>query len=268
MALTLIGAIVLILIAVVVIGMQSFNTRIEKERIILFTSDKTANEKITENDLDALPDLIKNYLIKTKVLGKSKYCNLIFTQKGQIKTHPKKGWLSFTATQYMSSNTSGFIWKAQALPMLIRDKYINQKGEVKVSLLGLKNVVLFSGPKVDQSSLGRYFGELIWFPIGFLDPDIAWEDVNDKTVKGTIIKGDLSLTGYFYFDKNGMIDSFRTKRYRNTTLEDFVGKVGAYQNYDGLLVPNKMTAIWDLKDGKLEYFKADIIEYKLENSMP
>ncbi len=266
MTLTIIGGIVLLVLIIGITGITSFNSSVEKEKTALFSSNKILDEKIIENDLDILPDVMKNYLIKVKAVGKPKYCNIVFKQKGKIKTDPKKNWLPFTATQYMSSNNSGFIWKARAFPMLIRDKYVDHKGEVKVSLLGLRNMIVFSGSKVDQSSLGRYLGELIWFPIGFLDPDISWSVIDPKTIKATITKSDQTLEGYFVFDKNGMIECFKTKRYRDTFLENFIGEVGEYQDYNGLLIPNTMTAIWDLKDGKLDYFKASIIDYKFEDT--
>ncbi|MEW7289933.1 DUF6544 family protein [Aquimarina sp. 2304DJ70-9] len=265
MTLTILGGIIILLLIIVIAGITSFNSSVEKEKTALFSSNKIIDEKITEKDLEAFPDVMKNYLIKVRVVGKPKYCNIVFKQKGKIKTDPKKNWLPFTATQYMSSKNPGFIWKATSLPMLIRDKYANHKGEVKVSLLGLRNLIVFSGSKVDQSSLGRYLGELIWFPMGFLDPDISWEVINSKTIKANITKDNLTLIGYFYLDENGMINSFKTKRYRDTLLEDFIGELGEYKDYNGLLVPNTMTAIWDLKEGKLEYFKADIIDYRLEN---
>ncbi|WP_271765710.1 DUF6544 family protein [Aquimarina algiphila] len=258
----IIGSIVLLLFLIGVAGISSFNSRVEKEKTALFNS-KRGDQKITKNDLKNLPNLIKNHLIKTGVLGKPKYCNATFKQTGMIKTNPEKNWLSFTAIQYMSSNNPGFIWTAKALPMLIRDKYVNHRGEVKVSLLGLKNLILFTGQKVDQSSLGRYLGELIWFPMGFLDPDISWQTIDSKIIKATITKNNQVLDGLFIFNQNGMIDLFKTKRYRDIELENFIGEVGEYQDYDGLIIPNKMTAIWDSKEGKQEYFKADIKGYTL-----
>ncbi|PKV48352.1 hypothetical protein ATE84_0350 [Aquimarina sp. MAR_2010_214] len=263
MILIIIASIFILLIVISIVGIVSFNASVEKEKVLLFNTSREIDIKITQKDLDDFPDLMKNYLSKVKIVGKPKYCNVIFTQKGEIRTGSKKKWLPFSATQYMSSNNSGFIWKAKALPMLIRDRYTNDTGEVKVSLLGLKDVVLFTGQKVDQSSLGRCLGELIWFPIGFLDPDISWEPIDDRTVKATITKKNNTLDGFFIFDQNGMIDHFKTKRYRDTELENFIGEVGKYQDRNELLIPDTMTAAWNLKKGKLNYFKASIVDYKL-----
>ncbi|WP_299441452.1 DUF6544 family protein [uncultured Aquimarina sp.] len=263
MVLAIVFGIVILLTLVSIAGISLFNSNVEKEKEVFFDANIKSDDKILLEDLDTLPDLIKNYLIKVGVVGKLKHCNVVFNQKGRIRNNPDKSWLEFTATQYMSSTNPGFIWKAKSLPMLIRDKSINAKGEVKVSFLGLKNVTQISGLEADQSSLGRYLGELIWFPIGFLDPDIFWEIIDAKSVKVIMVKGDLTLDGVFFFNKNGLIDRFETKRYRNFTLENFIGEIGTYKNYDGLLIPDSMTAIWNLKERKFEYFKATIVDYKI-----
>jgi hypothetical protein len=136
-------------------------------------------------------------------------------------------------------------------------------GEILVNLLGLRKLVSVSTPETAQSALGRYFGELLWFPIGFLDKDIQWEAVDDTTIKGVITKDGISFDGYFHFTENGLIDSFKGQRYRDTTLENFTGKAADYQLMDGLLIPKKMTAIWELEQGSLEYFKATISQYQI-----
>lgn len=258
-------AIIVFLILMVGMGIKRFNNTVEKEKAILFDLNKKWSEKITEKDLDPLPTLLKNYLIKVKIIGKPKHCHVTFKQKGKIKTGTRKGWLPFVAKQHMSWVNSGFIWKAKSFPVLVRDKYLEQQGEVLVSLLGVKKISQNNSTEIDQSSLGRYFGELIWFPIGFLDPDIIWDTIDHKTVKGLITKGKQSLEAYFYFNNEGMIESFKTKRYRNHFLENFIGKTGNYKNFDGIMVPDKMVAIWDLKDQYLEYFNSEIIDYKLEH---
>ncbi|SEL07114.1 hypothetical protein SAMN04487910_1624 [Aquimarina amphilecti] len=263
MVLWIVGGFIILLILAGTIGFLSFNNNVEQEKVILFGLNKKSDAKVSLEDMHRLPDLVKNYLIKVGVLGKSRYCNVVFSQNGEIRADLDNKWEGFTAVQHMSSVNPGFIWKAKSLPILIRDKSINNKGEVKVSFLGLKNIVQFTGREVDQSSLARYLGELIWFPVGFLDPDISWEIINAKSVKAIMVKGNLTIEGFFFFDEKGLIDHFETKRYRDTILENFIGKIGAYKSYDGFLLPDSMIGIWDLNGQKLEYFKATITSYKI-----
>lgn len=275
--LTLLGILLLLIVITIGIGMLSFHRKIEKQKSLLFACDpvkvseayetETLTKLITVADLERVPLLMKNYLKKVGVVGQPKYCNVTFTQDGVIKTNPEKEWLSFKATQYMSSCVSGFIWKARAFPLFIVDRYQDGVGEVKVNLLGLKNMAVISTPETNQSALGRYFGELLWFPIGFLDEDIRWETVDNSTVKGVITKNELSFEGYFHFSQDGLIHSFTCQRYRDTTLADFVGKAEDYTQMAELLIPKTIKAIWELEGGSLEYFKAEIGDYHLRKSM-
>lgn len=262
MLLPILAVTVTVILIFLIIGRLTFDNSVKKERTVLF-SETNKNERITVEDLEQLPERMKQYLLQVGVIGKPKYCNITFRQNGSIRTDPNKKWLNFKATQYMSSHTGGFIWNARSFPMMIRDKYMSGKGEVKVNLLGIKNVAVAASPETHQSSLGRYFGELLWFPIGFLDPDISWEEVDSRTVKGVIVKHGISFEGFFHFDEAGLIHRFTGKRYRDIHLDDFTGKAEDYKEIEGLLIPGKMTAIWNLEGGDLEYFVATISDYNI-----
>ncbi|MEL6810334.1 MAG: DUF6544 family protein [Bacteroidota bacterium] len=262
MALPILGIILVLVIIIIGAAIGLYNHKVEIEKELLFTSIMSS-EIITEEDLDSLPNAMKNYLLKVGILGKPKHSNVQFLQRGVIKTHPEKKGRSFKATQYMSTHGNGFIWKARSFPILVRDKYLGGQGEVKVNLLGLKDLTVQANYETTQSSLGRYFGELLWCPMGFLDKDIRWEEMTPNTVKGVITKDGVSFAGYFHFTDEGFIDTFRGQRYRDTSLEDFLGVAKDYQNHNGLLIPRTMTASWELESGPLEYFKAEISNYKL-----
>lgn len=264
------GAVILLiaicLTLTILIGIYTFQNKIKKQRDALFTNE-LSTRIIAEEDLTPFPPLMRNYLLKSGVVGKARHGNLTFQQKGMIKSDPKKKWMSLKATQYMSSRNAGFIWFARAFPVYIVDSFFRGVGAVKVNLLGLKNLALFSTPETHQSALGRYFGELLWFPIAFLDGDIVWETLDKSTVKGTIRKAGLEFTGYFSFSEDGWIHSFRGQRYRDTTLENFVGRAENYTNMNGLFIPQQMTAIWELDDGSFPYFKASIVAYTISQTL-
>ncbi len=256
------GSIVVLILGLLLFTRYRFDNMVSQERDALFDYE-LLTEVIEERDLDSFPEIMRRYLVKAGVIGKARYSHVVFQQRGAIQKGETGKWISFTANQYMSTGNPGFIWKANAFPMMVRDKYAFGKGEVRISLLGLKNVEVASSYETHQSSLGRYFGELLWFPIGFLDEDISWMAIDNTTVKGTITKDGISFEGYFYFDENGLIETFRGKRYRYKDMENFIGKATDYMQVSGLLIPKKMTAIWDLPEGPMEYFKAEISDYRI-----
>ena len=79
-----------------------------------------------------------------------------------------------------------------------------------------------------------------------------------------MIKGSISVDGYFYFTDDGLINAFRCKRYRDDTLEDFFGEAEDYELMDGLFIPRRIKAAWVLKKDPLEYFNATINHYELK----
>ncbi|MGI9550657.1 MAG: DUF6544 family protein, partial [Aurantibacter sp.] len=147
-------------------GFYRFQTSVLREKESMFNQHGKAENTIAEADLETLPSLMKIYLEKVGIVGKCKDCHVIFKQTGKIKTAPKRKWTSFTATQYMTASSPNFIWSAQSFPMFIKDKSVNGKGEVKVSLFGLKDVAKSDGHKTDKSALARCLGELMFYPIG------------------------------------------------------------------------------------------------------
>ena len=118
--------------------------------------------------------------------------------------------------------------------------------------------------KTDESALGRFLGELVLYPIGFLNQDITWRIINDKSVSAKLTQNGTSTEGVFHFDDKGLIDHFVARRYRNESLETFTGKLEIYQEKSGHLIPTRLRAIRNLKEGDFEYFNCDIVDYRIE----
>ena len=245
-------------------GIYRFTNSVEKEKESMFNLTGNKERVIGMRDLEKLPPSLATYLKKVGITGKCSDCHAIFKQQGRIKTGRYKNWTNFTATQYMTADTPNFIWSARAYPLFIRDKSINGSGEVKVNILGLKDVAKFDGTKTDKSALSRCLGELLFYPIGFLSDAITWEELGDGSLKATVLVNKTKAEGIFFFNDEGLLYRFESKRYMGDSLEDFTGIAEDYQTLSGLFIPSKMKAIWNLKDGDFEYFNATIKEYKID----
>jgi len=235
---------------------------LEKEELFgLFDN----NQRLISNaDLDRLPAKLKSYLIKAGVIGSFRESNVSFTQKGQIKTAQNKKWRHFKAKQYMSSRLPGFIWSATSFPLFIRDKSFEGVGEVKINLLGYKNLATFHGQKINESALVRYLGELMFFPIGFLSKDIEWENNSKGSLKARLKVRNVVAEGVFYFNDDGLLHQFKSRRYMGETQESFTGIAEDYTMMAGMYLPSKMKAIWNLNNGDFEYFIAQITDYRID----
>lgn len=245
-------------------GFYRFQNAISEERDELFRQYPKEEARITASDIAHLPKLLQNYFKKVGVVGNFKYSRVIIKQQGKIKTGLDKKWMNFRALQYMTGSAPNFIWSAQTYPLFIRDKSIGGKGEVKVNLLGLKDVAVYQDTKTDKSALSRCLGELVLFPIGLLSKDITWEIIDEKKLRAKVQNGDTQAEGIFVFNPDGLISRFQARRYRGTSLEEFSGIFENYQPMQHLLIPKTIRAIWHLVDGDFEYFKASIVGYDLK----
>ncbi|NJB72195.1 hypothetical protein GGR42_002686 [Saonia flava] len=264
MILYLVLVIILGLVLIVFYGFYRFNAHVEKEKDFLFNIYDKKESTIKKEDLEGLPFIMKKYLEKVGVLGMCIDCNVTFKQSGRIKTDPLKKWTKFSAVQYIIAKHPGFIWNANAFPIFIRDKSIQGMAEVKVSFAGLKDIAIADGAKTDVSALGRYLGELIFYPIGFLSKNIKWEEMDENSVKAHISINNISTEGIFHFNEEGLIVSYEAQRYRDENLEYFTGIAENYKIMDELYIPSSMRAIWNLKEGDFEYFNCDVYSYKID----
>ncbi|MFK7811105.1 MAG: DUF6544 family protein [Maribacter sp.] len=263
--LLLLGILILIAFPITLFyGHYRFYNSVENEVSSMFNISGVKESLVTKKDLEAVPEKLRDYLLKVGVIGKCKGCHVTFKQNGQIKTAQDKKWTDFTATQYMTADSPNFIWSARAFPMFVRDKSINGKGEVKVSLFGLKDIAKSDGHKTNESALTRCLGELLFYPVGFLSDAISWEELENGSLKATIQVGNITTEGVFLFNEDGLLYRFESKRYMNETLEDFTGIAEDYQMKNGFFIPTKMRAIWNLKDGDFEYFNCKITEYNID----
>lgn len=262
----LIGGILILVVLPVTLfyGHYHFYRSVEKEVSEIFHLIGKKETPVTHKDLEALPEKLRDYLLKVGVIDTCKDCHATFKQIGRIKTAQDKKWTDFTATQYMTATTPNFIWSARAFPLFIRDKSIHGKGEINVSIFGLKDVAKIKGPKADESALARCLGELLFYPIGFLSDTISWESLENGSLKAKVNSNNTKAEGIFFFNEDGLLHRFECKRYKDETLVDFTGIAENYKTMGELYIPSKMRAIWNLKDGNFEFFNATIAEYKID----
>ena len=100
-------------------------------------------------------------------------------------------WMTASAIQYTTIDNPAFIWKVDVkMNSLLNfqglDKFENGKGEMLIKINSLINVVNEQGKKLDEGTLQRYLGEMVWFPSLALSPYITWVQINDTTAKATM----------------------------------------------------------------------------------
>ena len=102
------------------------------------------------------------------------------------------------------------------------------------------------------------------FPTALLPSEnLRWVPIDNDSAKVIFTDKNLTVDGIFYFNEEGQITQFKTKRYKDKNLENFTGYYSDYRAVDGMKVPFYLEATWNLESGDFRYakFKVKKIEY-------
>lgn len=265
--------IAVLLVSIMAYGHFSFQKLIDRETTELLSKSNNNKELILKvNDLEGLPKPVKQWLQHSGAIGKPYISKGKVTQKAEMKMKPEqKHWFKATAIQYSTIDVPAFIWSVNVkMNGLIgfrgRDKFEAGKGEMLIKLNSLIPVVNERGTKLNEGTIQRYLGEMVWFPSLALSPFITWQEVNDSTAIATFDYRGTTGSGTFHFDSKGNFIRFSALRYLgnepDATRHEWVLSVDGYNTFDGIKVPSKMTATWKLEDGDWTWLKLEILDIK------
>lgn len=227
---------------------------------------------IGEDDMEYLPQPVQNWLRKAGIIGKQEIRSGWLRQVAKLKMKPnQERWLNAEAEQYFTTQKPAFIWtvKLKMSPFISirgRDKFIEGKGEMLIRMNSLINVVNERGEKLDEATLQRYFGEIVWYPSAAMSEYIKWEEIDENIAKATINFRGIQAEGVFYFNENGDFIKFSTMRYRENKPDseryEWIITANEYAELDGVRIPSKLEATWRLDDGDWTWIKLEIVDMK------
>jgi hypothetical protein len=265
--------IVILLVSVASLGSYNFQKLVQQETNHLLKQNRTIeNNIISEHDIQLLPEPVKNWLRNSGTVGKP-FVNLgKVTQKAEMKMKPDQAnWLHATAIQYTTIDNPAFIWTVDVkmnalLNFRGRDKFENGKGEMLIKMNSLINVVNEQGEKMDEGSLQRYLGEMVWFPSLALSPYISWEQIDATTAKATMTYKVTAGSGTFYFNAQGDVIKFSAFRYKGNEPDakrhDWIMHIFDYKTFEGIKVPAQMTSTWKLDENDWTWLKLEVTDIK------
>ncbi|MGY4538378.1 hypothetical protein ACVW0P_002798 [Mucilaginibacter sp. UYNi724] len=239
----------------------------EQEVVELFAlRDSLSDQAFSYAQLVGLPEPVQAYFRHVLKEGEP-YINYVrLKHNGQFKTGLNNKWVDIVGEQYFTVKKTGFIWKGTTTLFTARDMYISDKGRLVVSLFSLYNIVNGKGKKFNQGELLRWLAESVWFPTNLLPSEsLQWLAMDKNTAKLIFTYRGMSLS-YIVSFSNDEITQFQTSRYMgNEKLETWIGKPGAYQKINNIMVPTKIEAIWRLAKGDFSYAKFNVlrIDYNL-----
>ncbi|HON17361.1 MAG TPA: hypothetical protein PLA51_12875, partial [Spirochaetota bacterium] len=193
-------------------------------------------------------------------------------QEAEMKIKPEqKKWFSAKAIQYTAIDLPGFIWSVDVkmnsfVSFLGRDRFEDGKGEMLIKLNSLIKIVDERGEKLDEGTLQRYIGEMVWLPSLALSPYIKWQEVDNNSAIATMNYKGNRASGTFYFNAEGDFVKFTAMRFMgNEPLSkkyQWVLLVEDYKFFEGIKVPSKMTATWKLEKEDWTWLKLEIKDIK------
>lgn len=147
-----------------------------------------------------------------------------------------------------------------------RDKFEDGKGEMLIKMNSLFNVVDECGEKIDEGSLQRFLGEMVWFPSLALKGYISWEQINENTAKATMSYKGSSGSGTFYFNSNGELTKFSALRFKGNEAGakryQWEINITDYGTFEGIKVPVKMTSTWKLDNEDWTWLKMEVTDIR------
>lgn len=269
--------VVILAVSIVSFGRHSFQKAIQLETFHLLDNNiVTVDTTLKESDLTNLPAPVREWLINSGVLERPFiHCGKV-TQVAEMQMKPEqRNWLRATAIQYTTIDDPAFIWSVDVkmnsfVSFQGRDKFNDGKGEMLIKLNSIFNIVDEQGEKMDEASLQRYLGEMVWFPTLALSPHVTWEQIDANKAKATMTYNGTSGSGTFYFNSNAEVSKYSAMRYQGNEKDAkryyWEMKILDYKTFEGVKVPTKMTATWDLGEKDWTWLKLEVTDIEYNKS--
>lgn len=225
-----------------------------------FVDTKLLKQELMQEELqpkDSLPELVQRWYHRAMTDRTTPIHGGTIEQSLELKLQAdQKEFHSASAIQFTRISPPAFSWKVDVpytfgLHLIGRDDYHKGKGSMKIYFHHLFPVVNASGSKIDEGTLQRFLGEMVWFPPFVNSKYVTWEAIDSYSAKATMTFEGVSGSGLFYFNEEGDFIKFVAQRYYEQAQQyyDWVLEVQEYDIFDGVRVPSKMTATWKLPTG-------------------
>lgn len=269
----------LLLVAIVLAGAASrFESETDRTVNAMYASGAAASSSsassdgATEESIAALPPPVQRWLRHSGALERPIPRGVFLTQSGQLRTDPKGAFMPAEAEQYFRTDEPGFVWQvhvtmARVVPILGRDSYLDGRGRMLIRAGGLVSMVDAQGPEIDQGTLLRYLGEIVWFPGAALRPYLAWRAIDDHKAEATMTHRGVSALAILEFDAEGRMNEMTAQRFlgagAEAKLTDWVVTVNQWGRFEGVLIPTRGEVSWEMESGRFTYYLWEIkhLEY-------
>lgn len=229
---------------------------------------------VSASELAPLPEPVRRWLQASGVVGRARVRCVRLQQRGELRTSPEQAFMSARADQYFTIDAPGFIWRVSvrmwhALPIVGRDSFTSGKGRMLIMAGAMVPVVDAAGPTIDQGTLLRFLGEIVWFPSAALSPYVRWDAVDANSARATMSYRGVSGSALFQFDAAGRMTEMHAARFMDRSggapLTPWKVTANAWRQFHGVQVPTNGAVSWELAAGEFTYYRWQItaVDYDL-----
>lgn len=270
-----IGNLMVLVLALVTGSEVEFERRVDQEvKSQLERAAPLARGVVTARDLEALPAPVERWLARAGVAGKNWSQSARIEQLGEIRTSPDAAWMATTAEQHFTTNPPSFVWRVRTsmfgVPISGRDRYADGEGNMLILAAGFVSIADARGAAVDQGSLLRYLGELVWIPSAALGKNISWSAIDDTHARATLHDEALSVSATFRIDARGRVVGLEAERYLGdgdaATLTPWLVECSDWDRFDGVEVPTRGKVSWNLPSGAFTYYRWQVTRLVLDQA--
>lgn len=265
--------VIVLLVVIVNFGSYFFENQFEKEKIIILqANDEVKYEILDKEKVKNLPKIVQIWINNSGILNRDIINVGKIIQKAKLKMKPEQeDWYEASAIQYSTVKVPAFVWFVDVkmndlLFVYGRDKYENGKGSMIIKINSLIKVVDEKGAKLDEGTLQRYLGEMVWLPNVALSPYVVWKEINDTVAEATMSYNGVSGTGRFYFNKNGDVVKYQALRYMGNNPDakkfNWVMTITDYKVFEGVKIPSKMFATWEMENKNWTWIQLEVVDIK------
>jgi hypothetical protein len=231
----------------------------------------------SSSELDGLPAPVARYLRTVLKDGQPIPRRARIEQHGTfaVKATPD-GWRPFTAVQQFAARPAGFVWDARirmapGLDFLVRDAFVDGRGSMYGTILGLVPVVnVHDTPDIADGALVRFLAEAVWLPTALLPSQgVRWTPIDATSARATLTSGGTTVSLDFHFGADGLVERIyapaRGRDVAGTSVPTpWEGRWLAYAERGGVLVPVRGEVAWILPTGPLPYWRGEIGEVRYD----
>jgi hypothetical protein len=247
-----------------------------KVKCLLASQTISGKEILTENDIAHLPAPVRNYVINSGAVGRSKPQNVRIAFDAVMYRKPGTKPLIATSEQYnfYGDYTRLFLMKARKyfIPFHALHIYCNQEATFKVRLMNLFSIVDVKGEDLTTAETVTLLNDMcIFVPGNLYDKRLSWKEIDSHSCGVTIKNGKYMVSATLYFNEKGELINFVSddrsalKDDGNLRKARWSTPVSDYKEIDGRRIPTYGETIWNYPEGDFTYgtFRLKDIAYNV-----